>query len=933
MSLQTQRISLLLLVLLRNVISIAQVTTQTLSKDYLGLSIASNASSIGNVKISYDGKYVAYEIIRENQRSMVIKSLFNDWNKQISSISSVDFTEDNKGVFLAKQGDTLCSIRLGSDTIKYTSNVKEHRLIKNAYGQFLIYTLNIPDKELRIENIKTGEIQFFKNVNEYFLHQNNRLLLFKKGSVNKQVDSLYAVDIFNGNQSFLYAGKNIDNIIFSTNGFRLSFLLDESFSRRLISFQRDADNQNWITESPFTPRVGNLEVESILRYDKAGARLFVRMKGTPLSEKEKKSVPVDIWNFQDKMLQSQQLLEEEANSYLFSYDLFTKKLIQLHTPNEKICFSEDDSLAVVTKNSGGSENEWNWNKYSQSQFFLLNTYNGTGETLSMSDAGFLPGGRYINGRNLALPSTEDAVIIYDLRTKKYRKITCPIRDRINKQNLRSSSETTGFTSVANASTYENYRSSIFAFSVTGDSILIYDGYDMWMVDLESMEEPVCITNGYGRKNSISFKSILPWEKPFAIGDKMILKAFDEKWKDEGLFSITIGEGKNPEKLIMQAGTISYSYPRKARDAEVYLIKLETATNSSSLFWTTDFKKYHPLIAGDSLADNAGFKSELIAWKSLDGNSLQGVVYKPTEFISSKKYPVIFLYYESLSQELNRYKEPAVSSANINIPFFLKAGYIVCTPDIRYEVGHTGKSAYNAVVSCAKYLQGFSWVDGKHMGLQGHSFGAYETNYIITHSNLFAAAVSASGICNMVSDYGSLAFIENFDKKFFYENHQYRMGASLWETPNGYIRNSPIFYADKVSTPLLMMNNKKDKAVSFGQGVEFFTALRRLGKRVWMLQYDEGSHTLSQSKEAAIDYTIRMKQFFDHYLKDSSCPRWMLYGIPAKDKGIDNGYELVREKDPKTGKWLTPKEGGLLTDEERIKVEALKRRKPVTVTIE
>jgi hypothetical protein len=167
-------------------------------------------------------------------------------------------------------------------------------------------------------------------------------------------------------------------------------------------------------------------------------------------------------------------------------------------------------------------------------------------------------------------------------------------------------------------------------------------------------------------------------------------------------------------------------------------------------------------------------------------------------------------------------------------------------------------------------------------------------------------------------------------ELFYERGQGKIGASLWENPKAYIEGSPVLFTHIVTTPLLMMANKKDDW-NYSQQLEFFLGLRRLGKKAWLLQYDNGGHGVDG--EDAKDFTVRIFQFFDHYLKDSACPRWMLYGIRASQKGIDDGLELVREKDPKTGKWLTPKEGGLLTDEEKKKVEALKHRKPITVTIE
>jgi hypothetical protein len=87
----------------------------------------------------------------------------------------------------------------------------------------------------------------------------------------------------------------------------------------------------------------------------------------------------------------------------------------------------------------------------------------------------------------------------------------------------------------------------------------------------------------------------------------------------------------------------------------------------------------------------------------------------------------------------------------------------------------------------------------------------------------------------------------------------------------------------------MMSNKADGDVPFPQGVEMFTALRRLGKKAWMLQYDGEDHMVFDA--AAADLTVRMKQFFDHYLKGAPPPKWMTEGVPARLKGIDSGLEL------------------------------------------
>jgi dipeptidyl aminopeptidase/acylaminoacyl peptidase len=268
-----------------------------------------------------------------------------------------------------------------------------------------------------------------------------------------------------------------------------------------------------------------------------------------------------------------------------------------------------------------------------------------------------------------------------------------------------------------------------------------------------------------------------------------------------------------------------------------------------------------------------------------------VLFKPENFDSTKQYPIIIYYYELKSDGLNAYlkPEPLSGGCNINIPSYVSRGYVVLTPDIHYTIGEPGESALNAVVSAADYLATLPWVDGRRMGIEGCSMGGFETNYIVTHTSRFAAAVSASGLSDLISGFGSLAD-DGSSWEGAFELGQPRLGASLWESPERYIKNSPIFGADKLTTPLLMMHTKQDASpAAFLHAVEFFTGLRRLGKKVWMLQYDDGNHAVWG--RSADDFSIRMVQFFDHYLRGAPPPAWMTRGVPAKLKGVDTGLEL------------------------------------------
>jgi hypothetical protein len=472
-------------------------------------------------------------------------------------------------------------------------------------------------------------------------------------------------------------------------------------------------------------------------------------------------------------------------------------------------------------------------------------------------------------------------------------------------------------------------------------VFLYDVNDIWQVDLVNRAIPKNVTNGYGQKHNVEFHFACASEGSFVKDHVALLTAFDKNTKENGFYQKEFKKKGDPECLTKGPYTYyipdnpyvpddTHYAPVKAQVSDVYLVKRMSASEFPNYFFTSDFIHYYPLSNIHPQKKFNWLSSELLSWKTLDKKSSLGILYKPENFDRKKRYPVIIYYYDKLSDGLNAFPRPEFCHGDINIPYFVSNDYLIFTPDIQYKIGDPGWSAYNSIVSAAKYLSKFPFVDSTKIGISGHSFGGYETNFLVTHSNIFAAACSSSGFSDLISSYGGIWGSGNGWSEYL-ELRGGRIGGSLWDESKKYISNSPVFYAHKVCTPVLMMNNENDKAVSFSQGLEFFTALRRLGKRVWMLQYNNGRHSVSG--ENAKDFTIRTKQFFDHYLKDSACPRWMLYGIPASMKGIDNGYELVKEKDPKTGKWLTPKEGGLLTDEEKKKVEALKHRKPVTVTIE
>ena len=183
-----------------------------------------------------------------------------------------------------------------------------------------------------------------------------------------------------------------------------------------------------------------------------------------------------------------------------------------------------------------------------------------------------------------------------------------------------------------------------------------------------------------------------------------------------------------------------------------------------------------------------------------------------------------------------------------------------------------------------------WVDSTRMGLQGQSWGGYQVAYLVTKTNLFKAASAGAPVANMTSAYGGIRWGVGISREFQYEKTQTRIGATLWQRPDLYLKNSPLFSADKITTPLLIMHNDADGSVPWYQGIELFTALRRLGKKAWLLQYNGEDHNLVERKNRK-DLSVRLGQFFDYYLKDKAPAIWIKEGVPATVKGKNWGLDF------------------------------------------
>jgi hypothetical protein len=851
--------------------------------------------TVSGGSISNDGKYLYYYVSNKpvGTTTLIIKSTNNDWQKEYVACSAASFTPDNKYIIFKLGTDSLNVLKLGTSNVSFLATVSNFKIAGDDHTTWLGFITKGPKGDFILLNLSSSKAFQVQDAYDCFFGANNKEILIATTAENKgqqthilkllHLPDLQSREIWSSpeclpvNYSFDSQGSQLVFLTRSINAakpeFEVWYYKDGNDSSSSILNSTNIDS-NWKIsyQTPF--------------FSKDGSKLFFGQIKKEVPTQIPVASNVEVWNYMDKQLQSVQLEEiKKSRTYTSVYSFADKKIIKLENENERIMTIGNEFALIIHELGSRGQFEAYWNAQAEFSYSLESLTDGQRKLLRDKVKSY-DGGVSIS------PNWKWAVY-YDFNTNDFFSINIETGRRINVTKHCPTSW------IKSENAYPMPSLTGWPIWVDNDRfLLLYDNYDVWKIDPTGEKIPENLTNGYGKKYHIKFEVLNNdelQERNNSFHSYLLLKAFNKDNKETGFFKKNLGISGNPERLFMGPyvfgqwnGYGSYNYPPiKAKDTNAYIVIRMKDDEAPNYFFTNDFKIFNAISDLQPQKFYNWYTTELHTWKSLDGSILQGILYKPQNFDSTKKYPLIFDYYERRSDELNLFITPKASEGRINIPLFVSNGYLVFVPDIKYKVGWPGISAYQSVVSAANYLKKFKWIDGKRMGLQGHSFAGYETNFIITKSHLFAAACSASGFCDLMSAYNSAA--RGGFPMFAAEKGQNRLGATPWHKPELYIQNSPIYGADKITTPLLLMNNKNDYVVPFSQGLEFFVALRRLSKKVWMLQYDNGGHEVDGID--AEDFHKRMKQFFDHFLKDKPAPLWMTRGVEAKNKTIESGLEF------------------------------------------
>jgi dipeptidyl aminopeptidase/acylaminoacyl peptidase len=587
----------------------------------------------------------------------------------------------------------------------------------------------------------------------------------------------------------------------------------------------------------------------------------------PAAANEDKAV-VDVWSYKDEYLQTVQKVRaarDRDRTFEAAYLIPECKLVQLaDSQMETVTTSESPQWAM-----GSDDREYRRlvdydERYAD--IYLVDATTGQRRLLVKKNRGqttWSPSGRYLlifDGADWSTVSVPDGKTV---------NLTAALGVKF----FNEDTDTPG--------TPSSYGSA--GWTKDGKYVLLYDRYDIWKAAPDGTGARN-ITAGYGRAHEIRLRYVRtetdPRERWIDPAKPMLLQGENLKTMDSGFFRGSL-DGGAPEQLIMAAK--SFSAPVKAKHADVYLLTGQTFHEFPDLIATDgSFRQMRQVSdANPQKSQLLWGTSELVGFKNIDGVPLQAALYKPENFDARKKYPMIVYIYERLTQNLNRFVNPAPGH-NINISYYVSNGYLVLEPDIVYTTGYPGQSALKCVLPAVQAVVDRGIVDESAIGIQGHSWGGYQIAYMVTQTNRFRAAEAGAPVADMISAYDGIRWGTGITRQFQYERTQSRIGGSIWQYPTRFIENSPIFWADRVQTPVMILQNDGDDAVPWYQGIEYFLALRRLGKEVYLFNYNGQPHGLRNRADQK-DFTIRLQQYFDHFLKGAPAPAWMTRGVPYLER--------------------------------------------------
>ena len=765
-------------------------------------------------------------------------------------------------------------------------SLKTFKLADEA--DWIAYQRGRKDSTLYVRSLDGSKTFQFPTVTDFQFAKKSGMLYYTSAAEGEA--GIFTLNPEKGSPALIKEGKGVfKQTTFDEKGERLAFLYcaDKDSSYKALSLwlsEHNAPAKEIATRGNRAfPAEWVINENGMLQFSKSASRLFF---GTSPEPRQKDTTQlaenrpnVQVWSWDEPVQYTVQNYNKEKDlkkSYQAVYNLGNGSIFQLaneELPNIQLGNEGDAPLALLSTSRPYSLSSM-WEARTRSDYYTVSLDNGERKQIAQADYGrfhLSPQGKYAYWYG----ETDSCWYTIALAEGKRYRLTTP--------------ESFPAWDEDNDVPNHPYAHGAAGWTANDQNLLIYDRYDIWKFDPTAATSPINLTVN-GRKEKLSYRlEQLDKEARFIdLGKPQLLKGFNETTKGYGFYNARLSAPAAPKTLL--AGNYMLRSINKAKNTDDVIYTMETFQQYPDIHYSTlAFKKSVQLTHGDKQQE--GFiwgTAELVSWISLDGRPLEGVVYKPANFDPNKKYPMMVNFYERNSETLYNYRMPEPHRSTIDYHLYNSNEYVIFNPDIRYVDGYPGESCYNCLMPGITMMIAKGYIDEKGIGAQGHSWGGYQVAYLATRTNLFSAIESGAPVVNMFSAYGGIRWGSGMARSFQYEHTQSRLGATPWSSPLRYLENSPLFTMDKVQTPILIMHNDADGHVPWYQGIEYFVAMKRLGKPCWLLNYTGEPHWPTRIANR-VDFQRRMFQFFNHYLKNQKMPKWMSEGVPAVEQPFELGY--------------------------------------------
>ena len=611
-----------------------------------------------------------------------------------------------------------------------------------------------------------------------------------------------------------------------------------------------------------------------LSWSSNGERVFIGIRPQePKMEMDRDTIPnVDVFHWKDDRIQTVQ--ERQANrdrrfTYVASFSPANESFARLTDEEMREMNFSKHNLYMIGRDEKPYISDLNWG-VSPADLYRVNVTNGERTRFAEEikrTMGFSPDGRYYIYQKLAEQDT--ILYVYDVEQNRNVNLT--------------ESAPVSFIDVDHPYPHESPTYGVVGWTSDGEHVIMNHKHDLWMLALDG-SEAVNITQGVGEREQIIFRYVSLDEDAEYIdtSQDLLLSAFGRWTKKDGFYSLRVGN--NPRSLVYE--DVSFGNPEKARDANRIILTRETFVEFPDYYRTTPrFRNFTKITdANPQQSEYAwGERRVLVDFENSKGIRLQGTLTLPANYEPGNRYPMIVYFYERMSDRHHQYSMP-VYDDRPHMSTYASNGYLVFMPDIVFEFGRPGTSSLDAITAGTQKVIDLGYADPERLGLQGHSWGGYQSSFILTQTDLFATVVTGAPPTNLTSFYNNIYGSSGTNHHGIMEIGQVRMGRGVtpWTHREMYQRENPMFYVPDIEIPFMILHGTDDGAVDWMQGLEFYNAARRMGKEVVLLSYPNEGHHLGREANQ-IDFQIRMKEWFDHYVKGAPAADWIVNGIPFIEK--------------------------------------------------